>query len=243
MSEPGKAETISQDDHLKMALMKSKNKDQPADIFHKKSYMKDFKLNVAGSTEIESKEVAEMDWTEEEKEVFESGNQKWEHSKIYSWVNAAAEKKAILSLEKPLTKSFLRNRESTRYNALMQYKESDCKWVEKDNKIKNPDTKEEKRPEDYVYVIRPKKLDTPDYKTQKHKSSYLSWILDTERTPFSEQSRVYSLPQYEENFWNDMLSIGDPAKGIDPGYLTLDKVGFQIALSSNLIGLNPGKSN
>ena len=80
------------------------------------------------------------------------------------------------------------------------------------------------------FVIRPKKDETlPNSNSkdrQMDKSSYLSWILDLERTPFSEESRVYSLPQYEEDFWNDMLSKGDPAKNLDPGYLTLDKVSF-----------------
>ena len=83
------------------------------------------------------------------------------------------------------------------------------------------ETKHEKNAKDWEFVIRAKKG-----RTQKYKSSYLSWILDLERTPFSEQSRVYSLPQYEEDFWNDMLSKGDPAKNLDPGYLTLDKVSF-----------------
>lgn len=218
MSEPGKANTSSQDDHLNR-LMKGNKQENPADIFHKKSYMKDFKQRV-DNYPAESKEVNDMDWTQEEIEIFRNGDQKWEHSKIYSWVNAAAEKQSIFGLKKPITKSDLRNRESARYNKLMQYRKEDCEWAEKDNKI-NLDTKEEKSPRDFVYVIKPR----PG--AQKQKSSYLSWILDPERTPFSEQSRVYSLPQYEEDFWNDMLSKGNPAKNIDPGYLTLDKVGFQ----------------
>ena len=98
------------------------------------------------------------------------------------------------------------------------------------------DRKSEKNAQEKTreFVIRPKTTDgtqqtgpnSNSKDRQMDKSSYLSWILDPERTPFSEQSRVYSLPQYEEDFWNDMLSKGDPAKNLDPGYLTLDKVSF-----------------
>lgn len=218
MSEPGRAEASSQDDHLS-ALVTSKNEEHPASKFHKSSYMKDLK-QFSERNNCQSKEVNDMGMTDEEKNKFNDGEyQQWEHSKIYYWVNASAEKNSIINLKRPITKSTLRERERKRYNALMQYKESDTEWVEKDNKLKNKETREEKKPEDWVFVIK-------DKKDKKMKSSYLSWILDPERSPFSEESRVYSLPQYEEDFWNDMLSEGDPERGVPPGYLTLDKVGF-----------------
>ena len=43
------------------------------------------------------------------------------------------------------------------------------------------------------------------------KSSYLSWVLEPE-SPFSNHTRVFSLPPIEEEFWNSMMSGGDPAK-------------------------------
>ena len=239
MSVPGKAEEGSQDDRLD-ALRKPKNDDGPASMFHKSSYVKDLKQLTNGAVvkrrkDNENEEVNEMDLTEEEKNIFnDPAHPLWEHSKIYSWVNASAEKNSIISAQKQITKSDLWTRERRRYNALMQYRESDFDWVEKDKKrtltqLKNKETKEEKK---WEFVIVPKKDGIKP--REKFMSSYLSWILDPERTPFSEQSRVYSLPQYEEDFWNDMLSKGDPAKNLDPGYLTLDKVSFQVNSRSML---------
>ena len=238
MSVPGKAEESTQNDSLK-ALRKRKKHNGPASMFHKSSYVKDPKQLTNGAIvnrrkDNENDEVNEMDLTDEEKNIFsDAAHPLWEHSKIYSWVNASAEKNSIISAQKPLTKSDLSRRERRRYKALMQYRESDFVWVEKDKKktltqLKNNETEEEKK---WEFIIVPKKDEIkPDgiKSREKYMSSYLSWILDPERTPFSEESRVYSLPQYEEDFWNDMLSVGDPARGIAAGYPTLDKVSFQV---------------
>ena len=132
MSIPGKADESSQDDHL-AALRKRKNDEGPADLFHKPSYVKLLKRH---SNDVQTKspnwhlddvqanEVNEMDLTEEEKTIFNGDTHPlWEHSKIYSWVNASAEKNSIISAQsKPITKQHLWERERRRYNALMQYR-------------------------------------------------------------------------------------------------------------------------
>ena len=138
MSVPGKAEEGSQDDRLD-ALRKPKNDDGPASMFHKSSYVKDLKQLTNGAIvnrrkDNENDEVNEMDLTEEEKNIFsDAAHPLWEHSKIYSWVNASAEKNSIISAQsKPITKQYLWERERRRYNALMQYRDTDFDWVEKD---------------------------------------------------------------------------------------------------------------
>jgi len=142
MSIPGKADESSQDDHL-AALRKPKNDEGPAGLFHKPSYVKLLKRRSNDvqtkslkqlSNDVQANEVNEMDLTEEEKTIFNGDTHPlWEHSKIYSWVNASAEKNSIISAQsKPITKQHLWERERRRYNALMQYKESDFDWVEKD---------------------------------------------------------------------------------------------------------------
>merc|ERR1719192_2419804 len=106
----------------------------------------------------------------------------------------------------------LRNREITRYNDLLGYKKTECKWqwVPSDDKTK---------PKDGKYELRGSNGEILGENTPKRgKSSYLSWILEND-SPFSMETRVYSLPAIEEKFWNDMLSRNKD----EPGYLTLDK--------------------
>ena len=151
MSRPGIAGESSQDDEMT----------NPADLFHKPSYVKhlkqvsdDVKTKSSNrhsltwhSDDVQANEVNEMGLTDEEKTIFNGGTQPlWEHSKIYSWVNASAEKNSIISAQsKPITKQYLWDREMRRYNALMQYRESDFDWVEKD-------TNRTLRPRQYLFI-------------------------------------------------------------------------------------------
>ena len=224
MSAPGKEKRMIADGLLSEAM----DRNEVEAIFHKDSYMKGLKnmaktksdkgaLQQAFGNSIMPLSLLGTENTEE----------KLEQCQIYKWVDPATEAKAILNSSK-ITRGTVERRERKRYNDQLSYGKGDYKWIE---------VPENERDDPFEQLAEGKFRLVPKIKMKRpiRKSSYLSWILEPE-SPCSQYTRVYSLPTYEEDFWKSMLSTGNPAKGIDPGYLTLDKAGFQS--KENFISIN-----
>ena len=228
MSLVGKQKETTRARTLSQAFLFENSHDTVEAIFHKDSYMKG--LKALGSNEgmvsqglvdeeLEKLQLSEDEKTQLSKFLLDSGAEKWEHSQIYRWVDANAEARVLLDSQyKPVTKEDVLKREEKRYNDGLSWCKGEYEWVEVDENDRDP---LEELAEGKFRLVKKKSVKNP--KIQK--SSYLSWILEPE-SPFSKYSRVFSLPPYEEHFWRSMLSRGNPEKGIDPGYLTLDKEGF-----------------
>ena len=215
MSAPGKEKRMKADGLLSEAM----DRNEVEAIFHKDSYMKGLK-NMAETKS--DKGALQQAFGNSILPLSLLGNEnkgeKLEQCQIYKWVDPATEAKAILNSSK-ITKGTVERRERKRYNDQLSYGKGDYKWVE---------VPENERNDPFEQLAEGKFRLVPKIKMKRpiRKSSYLSWILEPE-SPCSQYTRVYSLPPYEEDFWKSMLSTGNPAKGIDPGYLTLDKAGFQ----------------
>ena len=117
-------------------------------------------------------------------------NQLCFHSEVYKWVSEEREIELMEQNEYSLRD--VREREAEQFNAKLSYNQGDFKWT-KSNKTG-----------EWLLVVNTNRL-----KADNRKSSYLSWILE-EDAPFSDETRIYSLPIYEENFWNRMV---DEKKG------------------------------
>ena len=220
MSSVGKEKANTRGRALSKGFLFDNIHDAVEGIFHKDSFMKQLKSLANGQLypEMETLQLSEMETKQLSEFLLNKKQEKWEHSQIYSWVDVNAEAKVILNSQyKATTKGDVRERERHRYNAGLSWGKGDYKWVEVDENDRDP--LEELAEGKYRLV--PKNKTTQPIR----KSSYLSWILEPE-SPFSQYTRVFSLPPYEEDFWRSMLSRGNPEKGIDPGYLTLDKAGF-----------------
>ena len=215
MSAPGKEKRMKADGLLSEAM----DRNEVEAIFHKDSYMKGLKNMAENKSDKGALQQAfgnsilplSLLGNENKEEILEQ-------CQIYKWVDPATEAKAILNSSK-ITKGTVERRERKRYNDQLSYGKGDYKWIE---------VPENERNDPFEQLAEGKFRLVPKIKTKRpiRKSSYLSWILEPE-SPGSQYTRVYSLPPYEEEFWRSMLSTGYPAKGIDPGYLTLDKAGFQ----------------
>jgi len=215
MSAPGKEKRMKADGLLSEAM----DRNEVEAIFHKDSYMKGLKNMAENKSDKGALQQAfgnsilplSLLGNENKEEILEQ-------CQIYKWVDPATEAKAILNSSK-ITKGTVERRERKRYNDQLSYGKGDYKWIE---------VPENERNDPFEQLAEGKFRLVPKIKTKRpiRKSSYLSWILEPE-SPCSQYTRVYSLPPYEEEFWRSMLSTGNPAKGIDPGYLTLDKAGFQ----------------
>ena len=200
-------------------LSEAMDRNEVEAIFHKDSYMKGLKNMAENKSDKGALQQAfgnsilplSLLGNENKEEILEQ-------CQIYKWVDPATEAKAILNSSK-ITKGTVERRERKRYNDQLSYGKGDYKWIE---------VPENERNDPFEQLAEGKFRLVPKIKTKRpiRKSSYLSWILEPE-SPCSQYTRVYSLPPYEEEFWRSMLSTGNPAKGIDPGYLTLDKAGFQ----------------
>ena len=214
MSAPGKEKRMKADGLLSEAM----DRNEVEAIFHKDSYMKGLK-NMAKTKS--DKGALQQAFGNSILPMSLLGNEnkgeKLEQCQIYKWVDPATEAKAILNSSK-ITKGTVERRERKRYNDQLSYGKGDYKWIE---------VPENERNDPFEQLAEGKFRLVPKIKMKRpiRKSSYLSWILEPE-SPCSQYTRVYSLPPYEEDFWKSMLSTGNPAKGIDPGYLTLDKAGF-----------------
>ena len=215
MSAPGKEKRMKADGLLSEAM----DRNEVEAIFHKDSYMKGLK-NMAKTKS--DKGALQQAFGNSILPLSLLGNEnkgeKLEQCQIYKWVDPATEAKAILNSSK-ITKGTVERRERKRYNDQLSYGKGDYKWIE---------VPENERNDPFEQLAEGKFRLVPKIKMKRpiRKSSYLSWILEPE-SPCSQYTRVYSLPPYEEDFWKSMLSTGNPAKGIDPGYLTLDKAGLQ----------------
>lgn len=224
MSAPGKEKRMKADGLLSEAM----DRNEVEAIFHKDSYMKGLK-NMAKTKS--DKGALQQAFGNSILPLSLLGNEnkgeKLEQCQIYKWVDPATEAKAILNSSK-ITKGTVERRERKRYNDQLSYGKGDYKWIE---------VPENERNDPFEQLAEGKFRLVPKIKMKRpiRKSSYLSWILEPE-SPCSQYTRVYSLPPYEEDFWKSMLSTGNPAKGIDPGYLTLDKAGFQS--KENLVLIN-----
>ena len=224
MSAPGKEKRMKADGLLSEAM----DRNEVEAIFHKDSYMKGLK-NMAKTKS--DKGALQQAFGNSILPMSLLGNEnkgeKLEQCQIYKWVDPATEAKAILNSSK-ITKGTVERRERKRYNDQLSYGKGDYKWIE---------VPENERNDPFEQLAEGKFRLVPKIKMKRpiRKSSYLSWILEPE-SPCSQYTRVYSLPPYEEDFWKSMLSTGNPAKGIDPGYLTLDKAGFQS--KKNLVLIN-----
>ena len=215
MSAPGKEKRMKADGLLSEAM----DRNEVEAIFHKDSYMKGLKNMAENKSDKGALQQAfgnsilplSLLGNENKEEILEQ-------CQIYKWVDPATEAKAILNSSK-ITKGTVERRERKRYNDQLSYGKGDYKWIE---------VPENERNDPFEQLAEGKFRLVPKIKTKRpiRKSSYLSWILEPE-SPCSQYTRVYSLPPYEEEFWRSMLSTGNPAKGIHPGYLTLDKAGFQ----------------
>ena len=214
MSAPGKEKRMKADGLLSEAM----DRNEVEAIFHKDSYMKGLKDMAKTKSD---KGALQQAFGNSILPLSLLGNEnkgeKLEQCQIYKWVDPATEAKAILNSSK-ITKGTVERRERKRYNDQLSYGKGDYKWVE---------VPENERNDPFEQLAEGKFRLVPKIKMKRpiRKSSYLSWILEPE-SPCSQYTRVYSLPPYEEDFWKSMLSTGNPAKGIDPGYLTLDKAGF-----------------
>ena len=221
MSTPGREEKITRDTSLSEAI-NTANDDVEA-IFHKNSYMKQLTDSAkTGGTGLEEKFGLRNLSPEHEKFLLGNEEIKWEHSQIYKWVDPETEAKAILNSRR-ITRGDVEERERKRYNVQLSYGKGDYDWqLIPENKRNDPSALWNERGQ--FPLAEGKFLLVPKTKMTRpiRKSSYLSWILEPD-SPFSQHTRVFSLPPYEENFWNNMLST----KANDPGYLTLDKAGFQ----------------
>ena len=220
MSTPGREKKITRDASLSEAFNAS-NDDVEA-IFHKNSYMKQLTQNASNKTLLEEQFGLRNLSPEHEKFLLGNQEKKWEHSQIYKWVDPETEAKAILNSRR-ITRGAVEDRERKRYNVQLSYGKGDYDWLLiPENKRNDPAREWNKRGN--FPLAEGKFLLVPKTKMTRpiRKSSYLSWILEPD-SPFSQHTRVFSLPPYEENFWNNMLSD----KASDPGYLTLDKAGFQ----------------
>ena len=224
MSTPGKAKKMTPDGSLPDAM----DRNEVEAIFHKDSYMDGLK-NIAKTKS--DKGALAMGTLQQAfgKSIMplsllgnENGEEKLEQCQIYKWVDPATEAKAILQSSK-ITRGTVERRERKRYNDQLSYGKGDYKWKfipenERDDPSE-PWTKRGNFPlaEGKFFLV-------PKNETRRpiRKSSYLSWILEPD-SPFSQYTRVFTLPPYEENFWNNMLST----RANEPGYLTLDKAGFQ----------------
>ena len=215
MSAPGKEKRMKADGLLSEAM----DRNEVESIFHKDSYMKGLKDMAKTKSD---KGALQQAFGNSILPLSLLGNEnkgeKLEQCQIYKWVDPATEAKAILNSSK-ITKGTVERRERKRYNDQLSYGKGDYKWIE---------VPENERNDPFEQLAEGKFRLVPKIKMKRpiRKSSYLSWILEPE-SPCSQYTRVYSLPPYEEDFWKSMLSTGNPAKGIDPGYLTLDKAGFQ----------------
>ena len=214
MSAPGKEKRMKADGLLSEAM----DRNEVESIFHKDSYMKGLKDMAKTKSD---KGALQQAFGNSILPLSLLGNEnkgeKLEQCQIYKWVDPATEAKAILNSSK-ITKGTVERRERKRYNDQLSYGKGDYKWIE---------VPENERNDPFEQLAEGKFRLVPKIKMKRpiRKSSYLSWILEPE-SPCSQYTRVYSLPPYEEDFWKSMLSTGNPAKGIDPGYLTLDKAGF-----------------
>ena len=222
MSTPGKAKKMTPDGSLPDAM----DRNEVEAIFHKDSYMDGLK-NIAKTKS--DKGALAMGTLQQAfgKSIMplsllgnENGAEKLEQCQIYKWVDPATEAKAILQSSK-ITRGTVERRERKRYNDQLSYGKGDYKWIE---------VPENERNDPFEQLAEGRFRLVPKIKTKRpiRKSSYLSWILEPE-SPCSQYTRVYTLPPYEEDFWKSMLSSGNPAKGINPGYLTLDKEGFHFS--------------
>ena len=224
MSAPGKEKRMKADGLLSEAM----DRNEVESIFHKDSYMKGLKDMAKTKSD---KGALQQAFGNSILPLSLLGNEnkgeKLEQCQIYKWVDPATEAKAILNSSK-ITKGTVERRERKRYNDQLSYGKGDYKWIE---------VPENERNDPFEQLAEGKFRLVPKIKMKRpiRKSSYLSWILEPE-SPCSQYTRVYSLPPYEEDFWKSMLSTGNPAKGIDPGYLTLDKAGFQS--KENLVLIN-----
>ena len=220
MSAPGREKRITRDSSLSEAVNAS-NDDVEA-IFHKNSCMKQLTRNESNRTALEKEFGIRNLSPEHERFLFGNKEKKWEHSQIYKWVDHETEAKAILNSRR-ITRGAVEERERKRYNVQLSICKGDYEWkLIPENKRNDPAALWNERgrfplAEGRFLLVPKTKMTRPI-----RKSSYLSWILEPD-SPFSQHTRVFSLPPYEENFWNNMLST----KAEDPGYLTLDKAGFQ----------------
>lgn len=223
MSTPGREKRMTREESLSQQFNAS-NDDVEA-IFHKNSHMKELINDARTNREILEQKFALKNLSPDQEKFLlenENGEEKWKHSQIYKWVDPETEAKAILNSRR-ITRATVEKRERERYNAQLSYGKGDYKWKfipenERDDPSE-PWTQRGNFPlaEGKFFLV-------PKNETRRpiRKSSYLSWILEPD-SPFSQYTRVFTLPPYEENFWNNMLST----RANDPGYLTLDKAGFQ----------------
>ena len=223
MSTPGREKRMTREESLSQQFNAS-NDDVEA-IFHKNSHMQEL-INYARTNRenLEQKFALKNLSPDQEKFLLENenGEEKWKHSQIYKWVDPETEAKAILNSRR-ITRATVEKRERDRYNAQLSYGKSDYKWkFIPENERDDPLAEWNKRGNfplaEGKFSLVPKNATRGPIR----KSSYLSWILEPD-SPFSQYTRVFTLPPYEENFWNNMLS----QRANDPGYLTLDKAGFQ----------------
>ena len=220
MSTPGRAKIMTRDGTLSDAFSASNNNVEA--IFHKESYMAELKNDAKTKSDEVFEQKFGMKLSEEQmKFLLDNDEEKWEHSQIYKWVDPETEAKAILNSRR-ITRGNVEKRERDRYNEQLSYGKGDYKWIEiPENERNDPSAEwnaQGKLPlAEGKFLLVPKK----QMKRPIRKSSYLSWILEPD-SPFSQYTRVFSLPPYEEDFWKNMLST----RADDPGYLTLDKAGF-----------------
>ena len=216
MSSPVTTKRLTSDGSLSKAI----ERNEVEAVFHKNSYMaqlKNIAKNKSDKGALEQAFGNSMPLFLLGNENTDGREEKVEQCQIYKWVDPATEAKAILNM-KNVTRGTVERRERKRYNDQLSYGKGDYQWVE---------VPENERNDPLEQLAEGKFRLVPKIKTKRpiRKSSYLSWILEPE-SPCSQYTRVYSLPPYEEDFWKSMLSSGNPAKGVNPGYLTLDKACF-----------------